>query len=178
MKKLVNFLKSRTGLLVLALVAAVVVYYFTTHAESSTVEVSPASSSSEAPTEVVPSTPASTVTTPEAADESPSIGTDEVIPAPASGSTDNPVPGSTDTPDEPVDGEEIHPVNPENNGVKPTPSSEIQKTSIQFDDPTSYYEPTVSSVDRAVWADANRAAPRCDNFRFQTRTALLVHAIN
>ena len=177
MKNLVNFLKSRTGLLVLALVAALVVYYFVTQTEISTVETSSVSSSTEAPQEVVPSTPASTATTPEAADKSPTIGTDEAVPAPSSGSTDNPIPGSTDTPDEPVDGEEIH---PENDGVKSNPSSGIQKTSIQFqfDDPTSYYEPTISSFDRAVWADANRAAPRCVNFRSQVRRALLVNAVN
>ena len=137
MKNLVNFLKTRKGLLVLTLiVVAAAAYYYTTQVKNSKVESTPAGPTTSESVETAPIVPST-----EATDKA-------VLPTTieneAPGSTDDPINGSTDSPTDPVDGEEIHPVSPED-GVKVNPTS-------KFDDPTSYYEPTITGVDLAVWA--------------------------
>jgi hypothetical protein len=150
MKNLISFLKTSKGLWVLALIAvAAPAYYYTIHVNNSKDESTPVGHTSE----TEKTTP--TVSSPEAIDKA-------VLPV----TIENELPGSTNSTTDPVDGKEIHLENSDDeDGVNPT---------SKFDDPTSYYEPTVTGIDRAVWAAANRAAPRCENFRSHVRKAILV----
>jgi hypothetical protein len=189
MKNLVNFLKTKSGLLLLTLTAAVVAVYYFTDDESSKVESASTSTAVEATIEtaVVPAAAPDNSAASSSSDNAnsaspsaiPSVGTIRAEPAPAVGESDESNTGSADSPSEPSDGEEIIiPVDPASNVVpkvdKPAASESGTTSMLQRRDPTSYFQPEISHVERAEWAETNRSAPRCDNFRYQTQNAVLV----
>ena len=172
MKNLVNFLKTKKGLLVLGLIiAAAAAFYYKAEIVDATKSdsVSAPPSSTETVNETT-EVPASSTTdsagkiklTPETGDkidDNTSGSTDNT----KSGSTDETTPSSTST-DEPVKIEDLAPE------TDPSSSLKTQK------DPTAYYEPQVTHVPRAVWAAVYRSSPRCQSFAYQTKSAILYQA--